>query len=141
MTTITANNKTVIETIAELKKAKINLGMEEIEFPNGHKEKFYYNGEEDKQAAINFAQICYNATNDTYKAKQMMQTCFLLLTKGINPDEMVEARGTTYYIDHDKKILCNSNGSTVAELTEDEQDITDKKAISAILKARAGVRN
>lgn len=137
-TTIKTNDKNVLETMAEIKKANINLGMEEIEFPNGQKEKFYYSGEEDKQAAINFAQICYNATNDTYKAKQMIQTCQALLIKGIMPTEMVEIYGATYYIDHDKKLLCNRNGNTIAELTEEERDnIKDKKAIGIILTERA----
>lgn len=140
MTTIKTNDKNTIETMAELRKCmEINLGMDEIEFPDGTKERFYYNGEEDRQAAIRFAQICFNATNDTVKAKQMMRTCFTLLTKGITPTEMIEMRGSTYYIDHTKKLLCNSYGNTVAELTEEEKSIEDKQAISIILKQRANL--
>lgn len=131
-------NKNVVETMAELKAAKnINLGIEEIEFPDGTKEKFYYNGEEDKQAAINFAQICFNATNDTAKAKRMMQTCFTLLTKGITPTESVVVHGGTCYIDHEQKLICDSCGNTIAKLTKKEQAIEDTTAISSILKERA----
>ena len=80
--TINATNKTVVETMAELTTTKgIKLGIDEIEFPDGTKEKFYFNGEEDRKAAFNFAQICFNATNDTAKAKRMMAICFALLTK------------------------------------------------------------
>ena len=138
MATITTTNKNVLETMAELKNvANINLGVDTIEFPDGTKEKFFFNGEEDKQAAIRFAQICYNATNDTCKAKQMMATCFALLTNGITPTETVEICGTIYYIDHEKKLLCDSCGNTIVELTEEEKAIEDNRAITIILKERA----
>ena len=138
MATITTTNKNVIETMAELKNTLgINLGVDEIEFPDGTKEKFYYNGEEDRQAAINFAQICFNATNDTCKAKEMMCVCFALLTKGITPTEMTEICGVTYYIDHEQKLLCDSCGNKIVELTDEEKAIKDKQAISIILRERA----
>lgn len=132
-------NKSVIETMAELKGTKgINLGIDEIEFPDGTKEKFYYNGEADRQAAINFAQICYNATNDTTKAKLMMATCFSLLTKNIMPTEAVTLEdGLTYYVDHKRKLLCDKYGNIVVELEEDEKAIEDKLAITRLLKERA----
>lgn len=133
------SNKSVIETMAELKNtAGIQLGIDEVEFPDGTKEKFYYNGEEDKQAAITFAQICYNATNNTAAAKVMMATCFALLTKGIMPTEMtVLGDGCTYYIDHKRKLLCDKYGNIITELEEDEKKIKDKLAISRLLQERA----
>ena len=140
------SNKNVIETMAELRNVpNMNLCIEEIEFPDGTKEKFYCNGEEDKQAAINFAQICYNATNDTMKAKQMMATCFALLTKNITPTVMtVLGDGITYYIDHNRKLLCDKYGNIVVELEDDEKEIfadTTRKdiklAISRLLQERA----
>ena len=132
-------NKSVIETMAELKSApNMNLGIDEVEFPDGTKEKFYYNGEEDRQAAITFAQICYNATNNTVAAKQMMQTCFALLTKGITPTETtVLGDGITYYIDHKRKLLCDKYGNIVVELEDDEKKIKDKLAITRLLQERA----
>ena len=132
-------NKGVIETMEEIKNVNtINLGVDEIEFPDGTKEKFYYNGEEDKQAAITFAQICYNATNNTIAAKRMMQTCFALLTKNIMPTEMtVLGDGITYYIDHKRKLLCDKYGNIIVELEEDEKEIKDKLAITRLLQERA----
>lgn len=132
-------NKSVIETMAELKNtAGINLGVDEIEFPDGTKEKFYFNGEEDRQAAITFAQICYNATNNTAAAKVMMTTCFALLTKGIMPTATtVLGDGITYYIDHKRKLLCDKQGNIVVELEDDEKKIKDKLAITRLLQERA----
>ena len=119
------SNKDVIATMAELKNTpNMNLGVDEIEFPDGTKEKFYYNGEEDRQAAITFAQICYNATNNTVHAKQMMATCFALLTKGIMPTATtVLGDGCTYYIDHNRKLMCDPYGNILVELEEDEKQI------------------
>ena len=132
-------NKNVVDTMKELLTTpNMKLGTEEIEFPDGTKEKFYYNGEEDRKAAINFAQICFNATNNTMRAKQMMSVCFALLTKGITPSaQVVLSDGVTYYIDHKQKILCNSYGNIIAELNEEEKKIKDKVAITSILKERA----
>ena len=132
-------NKSVIETMAELKNtAGIQLGIDEIEFPDGTKEKFYYNGEDDRQAAITFAQICFNATNNTAAAKTMMSTCFALLSKSITPTEMtVLSDGMTYYIDHKRKLLCDKYGNIIVELEEDEKKIKDKLAITRLLEERA----
>lgn len=139
MTKLASTNKNVIETMAELRSTHgMNLGIDEIEFPDGTKEKFYYNGEEDRQAAIAFAQICFNATNDTAKAKRMMATCFALLTKGITPtEETVLGDGITYYIDHNRKLLCDKHGNIIVELEEDEKGIKDKLAITRLLQERA----
>lgn len=123
----------------ELKNTtNIQLGIDEIEFPDGTKEKFYFNGEEDRQAALDFAQICFNATNDTAKAKRMMETCFILLSKGITPTyETALSDGITYYIDHNRKLLCDKYGNIIVELEEDEQGIKDKLAITRLLEERA----
>jgi hypothetical protein len=149
MTKLTNTNKNVIETMAELVNTpNMNLGVDEIEFPDGTKEKFYFNGEEDRQAAINFAQICFNATNDTVKAKQMMDTCFALLTKSITPTgQTVLGDGITYYIDHKRKLLCDKYGNIVVELEDDEKEIFNdirrqdiKLAITRLLQERAEVK-
>lgn len=142
MTKIEATNKNVVETMAEINSLlDINLGIDEIEFPDGTKEKFYYNGEEDRKAAIAFAQICYNATNNTTEAKRMMATCFALLTKKITPTEMtVLGDGITYYIDHKRKLLCDKYGNIIVELEEDEKEIKDKLAITRLLQERAEVK-
>lgn len=139
MAKLNGTNKNVVETMAELSNIpSINLGIDEIEFPDGTKEKFYYNGEEDRQAAITFAQICFNATHNTIEAKRMMTTCFALLTKGITPTEMtVLGDGGTYYIDHKHKLLCDKYGNIITELEEDEKEIKDKLAITRLLQERA----
>lgn len=132
--------KDVIETMAELKNtAGINLGIDEIEFPDGTKEKFYFNGEEDRQAAIKFAQICFDSTNNNpAQAKQRMRICFALLSKGITPDTSIPlSDGIEYYIDYKRKILCDKQGNIIVELEEDEKKIKDKLAISRLLQERA----
>ena len=137
--TIEKTNKTVVETMAELTKtAGIKLGIDEIEFPDGSKEKFYFNGEADRQAALRFAQVCYNATNDTAKAKRMMATCFALLTKGITPHyETVLSDGMPYFVDYERMLLCDKYGNIVVELEEDERGIIDELAIRRLLEERA----
>lgn len=139
MTKLTTNNKTVVEVMEELKnKANIKLGKDVIEFPDGTKKEFIYNGEADKNAAIEFAQICLNATNNSTKAKNMMDVCMALMIKNIQPDvETALGDGITYYIDLKQKLLCDKYGNVVAKLTKEESDITDRKAIIRILEERA----
>lgn len=138
MAKLTNGNKNVVEVMAELmSKKNMQMGIDEIEFPDGSKEKFYYNGEEDRKAAIEFAQICLNATNDSCKAKQMMAICFALKVNNITPTEIVEIDGVMYYVDHERKILCDKMANIIVELEEDEKDIQDKKAITLLLKERA----
>ena len=132
----------VIDVIKEMnKRSNISLGIAEIEFPDGSKEKYYYNGEEDRQAAIDFAQICLDACNsDSRKAKKMMRICFMLMSKGITPTEIVELNdGNEYYIDHKQRILVDGSGNIVVALTDTEkkQVGNSKGAISLILKERA----
>lgn len=135
-------NDNVIDVINEMsKRSNISLGIASIEFPDGTVEKYYYNGEEDRQAAIDFAQICLDACNsDSRKAKRMMYTCFMLMSKGITPTEIVELNdGNEYYIDHKQRILTDGNGNIVVALTDDEKKQVggSKGAISLILKERA----
>ena len=132
----------IIDVINEMnKRSNLNLGIASIEFPDGTVEKYYYNGEADKQAAVDFAQICLDACNsDSRKAKKMMRICFMLMSKGINPTEIVELNdGNEYYIDHKQRILVDSNGKTIVALTDTEkkQVGNSKGAISLILKERA----
>ena len=132
----------VIDVIKEMnKRSNISLGIAEIEFPDGSKEKYYYNGEEDRQAAIDFAQICLDACNsDSRKAKKMMRICFMLMSKGITPTEIVELNdGNEYYIDHKQRILVDGSGNIVVALTDAEKKQVggSKGAISLILKERA----
>ena len=132
----------IIDVINEMnKRNNISLGIASIEFPDGTVEKYYYNGEADKQAAVDFAQICLDACNsDSRKAKKMMRICFMLMSKGINPTEIVELNdGNEYYIDHKQRILVDSNGKTIVALTDEEkkQVGNSKGAISLILKERA----
>ena len=144
ITKLTSNQRqdSVIDVINEMnKRNNISLGIAEIEFPDGSKEKYYYNGEEDRQAAIDFAQICLDACNsDSRKAKKMMRICFMLMSKGITPTEIVELNdGNEYYIDHKQRILTDGNGNIVVALTDEEkkQVGNSKGAISRILKERA----
>ena len=132
----------VIDVINEMnKRNNISLGIASIEFPDGTVEKYYYNGEEDRQAAIDFAQICLDACNsDSRKAKRMMRICFMLMSKGITPTEIVELNdGNEYYIDHKQRILTDGNGNTIVALTDEEKKKVggSKGAISLILKERA----
>lgn len=135
-------NDNVIDVFNEMsKRSNLNMGIASIEFPDGTVEKYYYNGEEDRQAAIDFAQICLDACNsDSRKAKRMMYICFMLKSRGINPTEIVELNdGNEYYIDHKQRILVDGSGNTVVALTDEEkkQVGNSKGAISLILKERA----
>lgn len=134
-------NDNVIDVFNEMnKRSNLNMGIASIEFPDGTVEKYYYNGEEDRQAAIDFAQICLDACNsDSRKAKKMMRICFMLMSKGITPTEIVELNdGSEYYIDHKQRILVNDNGDIIVELNDEEkkQVGNSKGAISLILKER-----
>ena len=144
ITKLTSNkrNDNVIDVINEMnKRSNISLGIASIEFPDGTVEKYYYNGEEDRQAAVDFAQICLDACNsDSRKAKKMMRICFMLMSKGITPTEIVELNdGNEYYIDHKQRILTDGNGNTIVALTDKEKKQVggSKGAISLILKERA----
>lgn len=132
------SKKNVIETLAEIKaQPNMNCGIDEIEFPDGTTEKFYYNGEGDRQAAIKFATICVNATSSTPEAKRMMYTCFQLMTKNINPERIVTVGNCEYYLDKKRGKLYNSNGSEVVSLTEDEMKLKlNANAMELILKER-----
>lgn len=129
----TEATKTIINALDAMKAdANINLGIEEIEFPDGSKEKFYYNGEADKQAAVHFAQICIDVcAGDSDKAKGMMASCFMLLTKGYNVDEIVASSesgiDTETYIDYKKGVLLTPQATVVSSLTEDELKATKGK--------------
>lgn len=132
----------IIDVINEMnKRSNISLGIASIEFPDGTVEKYYYNGEADKQAAIDFAQICLDACNsDSRKAKRMMYKCFMLMSKGITPTEIVTLNdGNEYYIDHKQRILVDGNSDIIVELNDEEkkQVGNSKGAISLILKERA----
>lgn len=70
----------------------------------------------------------------------MMYICFMLMSKGITPTEIVELNdGNEYYIDHKQRILVDGSGNTIVALTDDEkkQVGNSKGAISLILKERA----
>ena len=45
--------------------------------------------------------------------------------------------GITYYIDHNRKLLCDKYGNIIVELEEDEKKIKDKLAITRLLEERA----
>ena len=129
----TVSTPNIINALDAMKADEnINLGIEEIEFPDGSKEKFYYNGEADKQAAVHFAQICIDVcAGDSDKAKRMMASCFVLLSNGYNVDEIVPSAeseiDTETYIDYKKGVLLTPYASVVASLTEDELKATKGK--------------
>lgn len=129
----TVSTPNIINALDAMKADEnINLGIEEIEFPDGSKEKFYYNGEADKQAAVHFAQICIDVcAGDSDKAKRMMASCFVLLTNGYNVDEIVTSAeseiDTETYIDYKKGVLLTPQATVVASLTEDELKATKGK--------------
>lgn len=129
----TEATKNIINALDAMKAdANINLGIEEIEFPDGSKEKFYYNGEADKQAAVHFAQICIDVCDgDSNKAKSMMASCFMLLTNGYNVDEIVASSesgiDTETYIDYKKGVLLTPQATVISSLTEDELKATKGK--------------
>ena len=129
----TVSTPNIINALDAMKADEnINLGIEEIEFPDGSKEKFYYNGEADKQAAVHFAQICIDVcAGDSDKAKHMMASCFVLLTNGYNVDEIITSAeseiDTETYIDYKKGVLLTPYASVVASLTEDELKATKGK--------------
>ena len=129
----TVSTPNIINALDAMKADEnINLGIEEIEFPDGSKEKFYYNGEADKQAAVHFAQICIDVcAGDSDKAKHMMASCFVLLTNGYNVDEIITSAeseiDTETYIDYKKGVLLTPQATVVASLTEDELKATKGK--------------
>ncbi len=129
----TVSTPNIINALDAMKADEnINLGIEEIEFPDGSKEKFYYNGEADKQAAVHFAQICIDVcAGDSDKAKRMMTSCFVLLTNGYNVDEIVTSAeseiDTETYIDYKKGVLLTPYATIVSSLTEDELKATKGK--------------
>ena len=129
----TVSTPNIINALDAMKADEnINLGIEEIEFPDGSKEKFYYNGEADKQAAVHFAQICIDVcAGDSDKAKHMMASCFVLLTNGYNVDEIITSAeseiDTETYIDYKKAVLLTPQATVVASLTEDELKATKGK--------------
>lgn len=129
----TVSTPNIINALDAMKADEnINLGIDEIEFPDGSKEKFYYNGEADKQAAVHFAQICIDVcAGDSDKAKRMMASCFVLLSNGYNVDEIVPSAeseiDTETYIDYKKGVLLTPCATIVASLTEDELKATKGK--------------
>lgn len=129
----TEATKNIINALDAMKADEnINLGIETIEFPDGSKEKFCYNGESDKQAAVHFAQICIDVcAGDSDKAKNMMASCFVLLSNGYNVDEIVTSAeseiDTETYIDYKKGVLLTPRATVVASLTEDELKATKGK--------------
>lgn len=139
MTKLNNTTKTVVEVMDQLsKKSNMKLGIDTIEFPDGSKSDFVYNGEADRQAAIEFAQTCYNATNNPEDARRMMANCVYLMINNITPNEEVTlSDGEIYYVDLSRKLISNRYGETIAELKEEEQTITDRRAIIAILSERA----
>lgn len=132
--------KDVINTMKEINAAaNMNLGIDSIEFPDGTIEPFYYNGEDDRQAAIKFATICVNATTDTIEAKRRMRICFSLKANGINPERIITLdNGKELYLDVKKKALYDGDGSAYVELTEEEKKIKmPVDALALLLKERA----
>lgn len=129
----TVSTPNIINALDAMKAdGNINLGIETIEFPDGSKEKFCYNGESDKQAAVHFAQICIDVcAGDSDKAKRMMASCFVLLSNGYNVDEIVPSAeseiDTETYIDYKKGVLLTPYATVVASLTEDELKATKGK--------------
>ena len=129
----TEQPQTIIDAQNKMKaNPNINLGTDEIVFPDGSREKFDYNGEADRQAAIDFAQICLDVcAGDSDKAKRMMASCYLLLKNGYNVDEIVPSAeskiDTETYIDYKKGVLLTPYASVVASLTEDELKATKGK--------------
>lgn len=132
--------KNVVETLKEIRlQPNMECGVDEIEFPDGTKEKFYCNGEADRQAAIKFATICVNATTDTPKAKAMMYTCFQLMINNIVPERvLVLDNGMELYLDVDKKALYTSCGNVYVDLTDEEKETKmSTDVLAMLLKERA----
>lgn len=132
--------KDVIETMKEINAAaNMNLGIDSIEFPDGTIEKFCYNGEEDRQAAIQFATICVNTSTDTIEAKRKMRICFNLKANNINPERTIMAdKNKELYLDVKKKALYEDDGSAYVELTDEEKKIKmSADALALLLKERA----
>lgn len=137
---IRESEKNVVETMKEIMaQPNMECGFDEIEFPDGTKETFFYNGETDRQAAIKFATICTNATSDTPKAKAMMYTCFALMVKGVCPERIITLNeGIDLYLDTKKKALYDDFGNEFVALTEDEKkEKLSTNALVLILKERA----
>ena len=95
------NTKNVVETLKEIRtQPNMECGIDTIEFPDGTIENFYYNGEADKQAALKFAEICVNATDNTQEAKRMMFICFQLMINNIIPERIIVLEnGKELYLD------------------------------------------
>lgn len=134
------NEKNVVETLKEIRlQPNMECGVDEIEFPDGTKEKFYYNGENDRQAAIKFATICVNATSNTAKAKKMMATCYQLMINNIVPERIITGENIgELYLDVEKKALYTSFGAKYVGLSEEEKNMDMSVDVLAMfLKERA----
>lgn len=137
------SQKSIVEVMKELSSSDtMKLGIEEIEFPGGTKEKFFYNGEQDKQDCIHFATICINATTTDADARRLMFQCFKALTHGVHVDVIVKLKnGKTLYLDKTQKALYDENICVYVALTDEEKK---KKlsldALEMVLKERAEKR-
>jgi hypothetical protein len=137
------SQKSIVEVMKELSSSDtMKLGIEEIEFPGGTKEKFFYNGEQDKQDCIHFATICINATTTDADARKLMFQCFKALTQGVHVDVIIKLKsGKTLYLDKTQKALYDENICVYVTLTDEEK----KKrlsidALEMVLKERAEKR-
>lgn len=155
-------NKNFMETMNALKGIpQKTSGIDAVEFPTNHPlltdangklggniAEFYYENEEDKQNAYRFAEICMEATHNTNDCLLRMIQCYPFIRGGIYPTEEIKINGHTYYVDHDKGVLCDEYAHILSELTENEKTRFSKvkndayldATITAILKKRAGLR-
>ena len=126
---ITINNTNNTQSIIGAMKAdnRNQLGQATVTLPSGRKLPFYYNGEDDKQLAIKFATICYEATQDDQKCMALMYSCFRLLTAGISPDEVITEYGEELYLDYSKKVVVDGSATVLVELTDEEKKLFKSK--------------
>ena len=126
--TITESNNTISVISAMKADQRMNLGVATVTLPDGTQLPFYYNGEDDKQLAIKFATICYEATKNTQKCMALMYSCFKLLTAGISPDEVITEYGGELYLDYGQALIADCDAEILVSLSKEEKKLFKSKA-------------
>ena len=125
---ITESNNTISVISAMKADQRMNLGVATVTLPDGTQLPFYYNGEDDKQLAIKFATICYEATKNTQKCMSLMYSCFKLLTAGISPDEVITEYDDELYLDYGQALIADGCANILVSLNKEEKKLFKSKA-------------
>ena len=130
----TKTNKNVVELRQEL---MANGTTVENVYVDG--QKFVcigYVSERDKAACLKAIQAAVDGSENLWEAAQKLMINANLTDKQITPDEEVDVNGYPCLIDYDKRIICDHNGDTIADLEDLHCELPDE-AIKTLLIERA----